>query len=163
MRRMVRALLLLSLWHAPIPWVHAHDLAGPSVDHVASLHRHVDAFHARDIEHGEFHLDLHAHLVLPWSHDRQPLHGPGGPELPDSDDSDFVLEMGGGAAGSTLKALGRPIDPNFDPLRMAGDLATRGPSAWSAAPGVSRSQGRHFFETFGRSVSVGDLICVRVC
>jgi hypothetical protein len=155
--------LLLSLWHAPVPWVHAHDLTGRSVDEVRSLHRHVDEFHARDVELGERHLDLHAHLILPWSHEREPFHRPGCPEGPDPDDSDFVLEIASGSAGSTPKAIGRPVDPHFDPLRSVSEVISRGHSAASAARWISLGHGRHFFETFGRSVSVGDLICVRVC
>src|SRR5574337_1804227 len=76
-RRTIRTLLLLSLWHAPVPWVHAHDLTGPTVDLVYSLHRHVDKYHVRDVQHGALHLDLHTHLILPWSHERSPCHAPG--------------------------------------------------------------------------------------
>jgi hypothetical protein len=163
LRRTIRIVLLLSLWHAPVPWVHAHDLTGRAVDEVRSLHRHVDEYHARELELGERHLDLHAHLILPWSHEHQPFHRPGCPERPDTDDSDFVLELASASAGSTLKAIGRPVDRHFDPLRSTSDVISRGQLAWAAARWSSPGYGRHFFETFGCSVSIGDLICVRVC
>jgi hypothetical protein len=153
----------LSLWHAPVPWVHAHDLTGPSVDLVYSLHRHVDKYHTRDVQYGARHLDLHTHLILPWSHERPPCHAPGCPELPDSHDSDFVLELGSVASASSLKAIGRPIDPNFAPLRSIGEMLPRGQWAVCAALHASPGYGRHFFETFGGSVSIGDLIAVRTC
>jgi hypothetical protein len=55
------------MWHAPLPWVHSHDIVGPFVEHVLSLARHVDHFHLAEVEHGQRHLGWHVHLVLPWN------------------------------------------------------------------------------------------------
>src|SRR5262249_55342873 len=64
--RILRVVLALSLWHAPIPWVHAHEIDGPEVDHSLVLSRHVAEFHSRELSQGERRLDWHMHLVLPW-------------------------------------------------------------------------------------------------
>jgi|GEM_PF-2388322 len=66
-RGSVRLLLVLSMWHAPLPCVHTHDIVGPFVEHVLSLARHVDHFHLAEVEHGQRHLGWHVHLVLPWN------------------------------------------------------------------------------------------------
>src|SRR4029450_8695937 len=66
MSRALRVLLVLSLWHAPIPWVHPPQIDGPDVDHLQVLSRHVAEFHSRELNHGEKSLDWHMHLVLPW-------------------------------------------------------------------------------------------------
>src|SRR5262245_9754318 len=96
----VRLALLLSLWHAPIPWIHAHDLIGPSVEHLDSLHRHVEEFHAGERSHGEAHLDLHAHLILPWGGGLDSRHSPDGSDEEDADDG-YQLQWEGPAGASS--------------------------------------------------------------
>lgn len=56
----LRLCLLLTLWQAPIPLVHAHEAAGWDQ---AALARHVSEFHGDTAAPGE--CDWHWHLVLP--------------------------------------------------------------------------------------------------
>jgi hypothetical protein len=161
-RGVLRTLLLLSLWHAPIPWIHAHDLEGPTVELVASLHRHVDACHSREILQGDRHLDLHSHLVFPWGHQHDPLSLADGEPVPVSEDADFLSPAAGLSIGDSLKQIGQPAERAFERLLVA-DLAGSSPGCGWGIPVIALRHGRHFFETFGETVSVCDLVCVRTC
>lgn len=156
-------MLLLSFWHAPIPWVHAHDLTGPVAERVASLHRHIDTFHAAQVEHGERHLDLHAHLVLPWGRQYDSEPAPGDRHGSETDDVDFLVRYGGAPTGSSQTHIGQPTDRAFGSPHAAAGLYAAERSVLSNAPLFSLSHGRHFFETFGRAVSIRDLLGVRLC
>jgi hypothetical protein len=162
-RGVVRTLLLLSLWHAPIPWIHAHDLEGPQVEQIALLHRHVDACHSREIQHGDRHLDLHSHLVFPWGHQHDPLNLADGEQVPVSEDTDFLSPAAGVSAGTSLKQIGQPAERAFEQLLVADLLLTSHCGGWGSGRVFSLGSGRHFFETFGETVSVCDLVCVRTC
>jgi hypothetical protein len=155
-------MLVLSLWHAPIPWVHTHDLDGPDVARLAMLTQHVAAFHARELGLGEQRLDWHVHLVLPWC---MIHHLP----CPESDDhepgaDDFFGGVKVCSAGmSSGETLGAPMTRAF----LAGDLASALAARFSDAAGTepsirARGLGRHFFETYG-AASVRDLVGVRLC
>ncbi|MSR57828.1 MAG: hypothetical protein EXS05_09155 [Planctomycetaceae bacterium] len=157
----MQMLLALSLWHAPIPWVHAHELQGPQVENSPALHEHVDHFHSHDVAKGETHLDLHTHLILPWDCDRDSDGSPHPAERPGCRDDDFVPLAG--SAGSSLKAIGQPTIRALGDLAFAGSLPAMPRPEGGDEPVFSLTRGRHFFETFGSSVSVRDLICVRLC
>src|SRR5262245_48904412 len=64
----VRLWLVLSLWHAPIPWFHSHEISD-SAEHAGFLSRHVHEFHADEMAQGEAHPGWHWHLILPWCFD----------------------------------------------------------------------------------------------
>jgi hypothetical protein len=159
---LLRVLLVLSLWHAPIPWVHSHDLDGPDVARLTMLSEHVAAFHAREVGLGQQHLEWHLHLVLPWC---MIHHLP----CPESDDhrsgpDDFIGGAKLCAAGTNSEGtVGAPRVRSF----LAGDLgccvtATSfvfdGPGA-SIQPPACPLQ---FFATYG-ATSVRDLVGVRLC
>jgi hypothetical protein len=161
--RTLRVVLVLSLWHAPIPWVHAHEIDGPDVDHLQVLSRHVAEFHSRELNQGEKTLDWHMHLVLPWClvhHLPCPDQQQG---EPNSDD--YV----GGArcsavASNVVKTVIQPASRAF----RAEDLATSDGIWLASAAGVNTAisaiaRGQHFFETYGRTHSVRDLVGVRLC
>jgi hypothetical protein len=160
--RILRVILAMSLWHAPIPWVHVHDLEGPQVDHRQSLAQHVAEFHSRDLAWGHSQLDWHAHLVLPWSLNH---HLP----CPDRDhhepaSDDFVAVKLQGAGISLTKAIGEPTSRAF----VADVVAAHAQGAISVQPGaiaqiLAGSPGSHFFETYGRSSAIRDLAGVRLC
>ena len=160
-RRALALMLIVSLWHAPVPWIHAHELHGTDVDHVEQLHRHVDAFHATEIAAGQLRLDLHAHLILPWERVPTP-DAPGTPHVPGSDDLEFALLSVGTGASLSAKSAG-PAAPellgNLLASLMIGSSVRQAPE--SSLRGISR--GSHFFETYGCSVSIGDLVSVRIC
>lgn len=160
-RRFLTLLLALSLWHAPVPWFHAHDLLGPDVDHIAQLHRHVDAFHASEIAAGESHLELHAHLILPWERDADP-DDPGSPHVPGSDDFDVALLTVDTASTLSAKVVGRALDLLTSSVSQREFALADDGLVWEASLRAS-SHGTHFFETYGSSVSIGDLVSVRLC
>ena len=71
----VRLCLIVSLWQAPIPWVHCHgtDLRGiQSVVTAAELSHHLVAFHANSelgLVRVDNELGWHFHWILPcWGH-----------------------------------------------------------------------------------------------
>jgi hypothetical protein len=159
----LRVVLALSLWHAPIPWVHAHEIDGPDVDHSLVLSRHVAEFHSRELSRGEKRLDWHMHLVLPWCL----VHHLPCPDQqqPRPVSDDYVGGAKWSAAGpSASKILIEPATRAF----RGEDLATDD-GLWAAsAAGVNTAlsaiaRGQQFFETYGRTHSVRDLVGVRLC
>jgi hypothetical protein len=162
LHRVMRVMLALSLWHAPIPWVHVHDLEGPQVEHLESLGRHVAEFHSRDIASGRSRLAWHAHLVLPWSLNHH-LPCPDG-DRRDPGRDDFVGIKSTPAGMNPAHAIGQPTTRAF----LTGDVVVdmglsmsgeAGAMAHSAAVG----RGAHFFETYGRASAIRDLAGVRLC
>lgn len=158
----LRAALIVSLWHAPIPWVHFHDLEGPQVEQLETLSQHVAEFHAGEVGHGLTALDWHAHLVLPWSlhqHDTCPEdeHAP-------RPEGDCLVMLAGSAISQLSLSLGRPI-----PAALAGpgDAIASSPLALpevvAAATIPPGGLCRHFFETYGPSIAVRDLVGVQIC
>lgn len=123
----LRLCLLLTLWQAPIPLVHAH--AGHGWEH-ASLARHVQDFHgdAAVPEDDEWHW----HLVLPaWGHPATPapLHdGPDEPEPVQFEASVVRLHDSGVQPGSDLAAadfMDRGSPPVGVPVRPPTAAASR--------------------------------------
>lgn len=159
------ALALASMWHAPIPWVHAHDLQVPTVEHLAPLQRHVEDFHSGEVEAGETHRGIHAHLVLPWRHSPQTTHGTDGPagSGSDSEEDESTLLIGAASTSTPIKSVGRPADRAFDSAVANSGASAPHQPVWNGVALFSFSHGRHFFETFGHRVSIGDLCCVRLC
>jgi hypothetical protein len=160
--RLMRVMLALSLWHAPIPWVHVHDLEGPQVERLESLSRHVAEFHSRDIASGRSRLAWHAHLVLPWSLNHHLPCPDGDRREPGSDD--FVGIRTNAAGMNLTQAIGQPAVRAFLAADVVVDtgmsvLAERGALAQMAATG----RGAHFFETYGRASAIRDLAGVRLC
>jgi hypothetical protein len=155
-------MLALSLWHAPIPWVHVHDLEGPQVDRLESLSQHVAEFHSHDIASGRSRLTWHAHLVLPWSLNHHFPCPDGDRREPGSDD--FVGIRTSAAGMNTAQAIGQPITRAFLATDVALEaglsiLAERASLAQLAATG----RAAHFFETYGRASAIRDLAGVRLC
>jgi hypothetical protein len=159
----LRVVLALSLWHAPIPWVHAHEIDGPDVDHLQVLSRHVAEFHSRELNQGEKKLDWHMHLVLPWC---LMHHLP----CPDQEQRKPVSDdYVGGAKWSVVgsNASKTLIEPASRAFR-AEDLATD-EGLWLMATARANTaisaiaRGQHFFETYGCAHGVRDLVGVRLC
>ncbi len=159
----LRLFIVLSLWHAPIPWIHAHDIEGPEVDRLPLLARHVNEFHVREVTHGQRHLDWHLHLVLPWSlvHDTS---------CPDDDHpqpgSDEYCSGPQLAVAGVTQDQG-PAEPRARALlpgELAADLAIVTPSEVGAQAALSGcARGTHFFATYGHPDAVRDLLGVRLC
>jgi len=161
--RFVHVALVLSLWHAPIPWVHTHELVGPQVDSRQLLSQHIAEFHSRELSRGEERLDWHLHLVLPWC---LVHHLP----CPDGDHPRGAFDdLFDGAKVTT----GRTVS-----LDLFGQPATRAFLAWDSSIADARAlhcaaaadsargaldRARHFFETYGHSIGIEELIGVRLC
>ena len=66
----VRMCLVLSLWQAPIPWIHCHDTTGDeaSTKCEVDLRVHLAVWHAEPTDH-DHDLGWHLHWILPmWGH-----------------------------------------------------------------------------------------------
>jgi len=161
--RLLRVALVLSLWHAPIPWVHAHELVGPQVDSRQLLSQHVAEFHAGELSRGEQKLDWHVHLVLPWCLVHH-LPCPEGEHPRGAFDDLFGGAKVSSGRTVSLDLFGQPATRAF----LAGEFAIA--DATSLCPGAvgdsgrcALDRGRHFFQTYGRSIGVEELIGVRLC
>ncbi len=156
------ALLMLSLWHAPIPWVHFHDLQGPQVDRLELLSQHVAEFHARDLDQGTQRLTWHAHLVLPWCLSHHLPCPEGDQRQPGSDD--FLGQMKMSKAGACPgETIGQPTTRAFLAQTFVIDLAPVLPNMEGASTAIfALARATHFFETYG-AASVRDLVGVRLC
>jgi hypothetical protein len=161
--RMLRLVMVLSLWHAPIPWIHVHELEGPQVERLGALSQHIAEFHARELMREGARLDWHSHLVLPWCMTHEHDCPADDEQNPASDD------IFGGAKVVTsglaaCQTIGQPTTRAFLAVDVPADAAPfvhlgAGTSAALFGP----AQCRHFFETYGCSVAVRDLVSVRLC
>ena len=68
----MRLCLIVSLWQAPIPWVHCHDAnvcVSQSLSEATNLSNHLANFHSSGIATVESEIGWHWHWILPcWSH-----------------------------------------------------------------------------------------------
>lgn len=63
--RILRLCLMVSLWHAPVPWLHFHEADGADGPAQIQLLKHLDVFH-RDNPMDGRELGWHIHFALPW-------------------------------------------------------------------------------------------------
>lgn len=181
----LRTLLVLSMWHAPVPWLHAHDLAGPIVEQSGSLARHIDEFHAGEAAHGREaghgqtgrgeqtgcgemgHLDTeigwHTHLVLPWCLTHRspcPVDRPAG-----DDEGHFAsgLKFGMVLPAPIPVSVGYAVTGAYVPVAELCALAHPLQGLAVPVPADARNAALQFMGTYGCSVSLGDLLSVRVC
>jgi len=161
----LRLVLVLSLWHAPLPWVHAHMMPKRAGGHAHALARHVHALHAEDIEHGATHLAWHLHLVLPWcveGETRCPSDDP-------SDDEGHIgFTMKFGVATSASQQTAHDLGGGLASDACGGGAIAGGLMAATTFHDVrvadpQRHRSRHFLETFGRTISAAELTGVRLC
>jgi hypothetical protein len=161
--RWLRVAIVVSLWHAPIPWVHVHELEGPTVDRLALLSQHVSEFHARDVGGDAGPLDWHMHVILPWDL----IHHAPCPDQQSHEPGADDYCTGAGACGLELaagKTIGQPLACTF----LAGELQpalapqalTSGSASAAVCPGLAC---RQFFASYGSGVAVRDLTGVRTC
>lgn len=160
--RLLRVVLVLSLWHAPIPWIHAHDLQGPAVDSREVLSQHVAEFHGRELSLGQTRLDWHLHLVLPWCL----AHYFPCPDEHSQRASDDLFDGSKVCTSRTVSpvALGQPATRAFlaDECTLAAGPALLSAAALQAGF-CALDRGRHFLETYGCAVGAQELIGVRLC
>ncbi|MBS0267170.1 MAG: hypothetical protein JSS02_34920 [Planctomycetes bacterium] len=157
----LRVVMALSLWHAPVPWVHFHDLESPEFARQETLAIHVAEYHSQELLAGLTTLDWHAHLVLPWSHD------PHAPQPGQGDDESRPDENCVECAGSVEIAAGTTAESRWCSGLSAGLWGPGGDV--SSGAGLAR-QGNgpelrpcQFFTTYGGAAALRNLIAVRVC
>ncbi|WP_437201215.1 hypothetical protein [Planctomicrobium sp. SH664] len=149
-----RVLMLLPLWQAPLPWVHAHsDLTDFRSGNVW-LRSHLQAFHAPRSVEAPSGGHWHFHLLLPWM-----IGGEGETEVPLNPDADCFPVFDRDAesyAGTGLLQELKATTPRF----FLGD-----PNAVSPllVPAVSSLQPRWFLEAFASSLSLPERLCVSRC
>lgn len=157
----LRIVLALSLWHAPIPWLHCHDLDGTEVEHTAALSHHVHGFHQSALEHGVRHAPWHAHLLLPWCNETLPCSE--GDESPHRDGLPDDCIACRADAGPSTQSASLPASA----IEQGADDGTLLRAAWNrhaAAGGRSPlSRSGHFLATSGCSTSLIDLLSARLC
>jgi hypothetical protein len=146
------AVLVASLWHAPIPWIHTHDAesghhhGGPR----ASLAWHLQHFHPD----GEEPEGWHIHLTLPWDVFRT-SNGKSDPESPAPE---WVFEM------PFMVSDAGPALANHDvTLAPPALLPVDGETVAVHAPHATLVNGLHFMQTWSSSVPLRALICVALC
>jgi hypothetical protein len=161
--RVLRVVMVLSLWHAPIPWVHVHDLDGPQVERLGSLSRHIADFHARELSRGGTRLDWHAHLVLPWCLTHQHDCPADNERNPGSDDI-LAGAKANACSWASGQSIGQPTARAFLAEQIPADAAVLvSPGTGASATLFCQAPFRHFFESYGSSVAVRDLVSVRLC
>jgi hypothetical protein len=159
----LRAVLAVSLWHAPIPWVHAHEIEGPQVTRLRLLSEHVAEFHARELSQGAQELDWHVHLILPWCLVHH-FPCPNDDERDPGSDDYFDGAMVSVAGMSSAKMIGQPAARAFLGGHPVSDQPVVLPETIGAHAALAAlGRGTHFFETYGRPHAVRDLVAVRLC
>jgi hypothetical protein len=146
------AVLVASLWRAPLPWIHRHEAASGHHHHVptASFAWHLQHFHAN----GEQPEGWHVHLTWPWDVYRAP-HGKPDPTSPAPA---WVFEM----PFVLLDGASISADHNASTAPPALLPATR-----TACDALSLDAtpvcGLHFVQAYSAKAPLRALICVARC
>jgi hypothetical protein len=158
-RLALHAVLIVSLWHAPVPWVHFHDLESPQVAQSEELSNHVFEFHSHDLLVGLKSLSWHAHLVLPWSlhpHSRQPDDEEDGSRP----ESDCVVSNAGSGNLNHACSHGRSLAAPDSRLSV---IVTAAPTTIGHVQSRNGALFRQFLATFGQGNALRALTSVRLC
>ena len=161
-RYALRVCLVLSLWHAPLPWFHVHAVEAAVVAQTPWLAEHVEEFHAELLEQTTASLGWHVHLVLPWNATHKGdcdgrsdgRHGSG---QSGDEGSHFVAALKYSVPCTSPSAVAAipPVEAGL-PL-AATDLVRDAEQFRPPAPGAS------FLATFLGSVALCDLLDRYVC
>jgi hypothetical protein len=146
----LRLVMAASLWHAPIPWLHAHEAhAGTDTGDLA-LKQHLHRFH-RSVEGSP--PGWHFHFALP-----QDLFGDecDEREAPPREPSPCELSAASSAPVKLVESLHRVSEraPEVLPIAVAQDVL---PAA------VAGEATRNYFATFHDAAAVRALTCVARC
>jgi hypothetical protein len=161
--RWLRLAIVVSLWHAPIPWLHIHEMEGPSVDRLSLLAQHIAEFHGQDSGQPVAPLDWHMHVILPWDliHHApcrdQKQHQNGA-------DDDYAGLSAGGFALVSGATVGQPLARAFQAGQWQLPLGLESRSSGMASAALCPGQlGRQFFATYGSAVPMRDLTGLLTC
>lgn len=156
---LLHAALLLSLWNAPIPWVHFHGTLGEARCGASSLSRHLARFHAAVRPLDEAGFGWHVHYILPWCvSDDGPHPAQGGPD----DFRDVAVGPGLGLPAFDVAPHGMTWLTALtadDHSPATADAAALRAAAEILRPPVPPTA--HFLQA--GSVALRDLLCVARC
>ena len=151
----VCGVLIVSLWRAPVPWIHSHESLKAQGLPEASLIRHLHHLHhGADGSEAES-LGWHIHLTWPWEMFTEPCGHPD-PQAPAPRtvyDMPYVVAQALSApdmdrSGGTSPLPGLCLDrAHLQPHEMLSPCVP----------------GRHFLATYAPSVALRALICVARC
>lgn len=152
-RNLLRLLMILSMWQAPVPFLHCHSLRAEDAGGDVVMRQHLVRFHREALSHPGFGLGWHVHFELPaeffgcQDDDDSPARSRG--------DSARVERA---AVAETRLEVSSPASPEIERLLPgldSGDLrAVRG----EARPSVD-----NFLTTFMDSTTINLLVCVARC
>jgi hypothetical protein len=149
----VCAVLMTSLWRAPVPWIHSHETLEAQGLPESALTWHVQHLHSEQSEHSIF--GWHVHLSYPWDVSNEPAP----PREPDAPKPRAVYDM---------PYVVSAAPSNVDVDRHANQCVSSLPILLHAFDACVPSEAgrvfdRHFPATYPPSVSLRALICVVQC
>jgi hypothetical protein len=149
----VCAVLMASLWRAPVPWIHSHETLEAQGLPETALAWHVQHLHAQETEHSIF--GWHVHLSYPWdvSNEPAPPCEPDAPKPRTVYDMPYVVS----AVGSTID-----MDRHTNQCVPSFSLFVH-PAESSVSSDAVRVLDRHFPSTHPPSVTLRALFCVVQC
>ena len=148
LRRVLVLVVALAVSSVPLPFVHRHALNGEQVASSPGLAQHIDRFHVRSFRASERETGWHLHLLSPWQAKEDAQHqSEAQPEsvVPASIATDLSRDNG------QLHALAR-----LDALVLTLQV-------WTVSPLRTNVRATQFFSTYGCSVTICDLVSVRLC
>lgn len=158
-RAIFRLVLMLSLWHAPVPLLHAHDGAVPVETPAFSLNWHLQKFHSNVAAVEPIELGWHLHFVL-ISELCQSQAYTCSFDVPSIDiqcTQQTAIVLDHLAVDEQLMAESDALTyPHWVPERLsaAGTLDV-------SVPGLRRC--RHFLPTFSESIRISNLLGIARC
>jgi hypothetical protein len=149
----VCAVLMVSLWRAPVPWIHSHETLEAQGLSEQALAWHVQHLHPQEAEHSIF--GWHVHLSLPWevSNEPSPLREPDAPKPRSVYEMPYVVSPATDTVDVDRHASHFAAGPMLDALPVMILL--------QADPSVILA--RHFTPAHSSRVSLRALICVARC
>lgn len=167
---LARLLLMLTLWNAPIPWVHVHGMPESADGYNRLLVEHLQVFHPGVNPATESQSGWHLHWILPWSvadggpcpanpvPDRTPTDVDGPAETRPVHSPRFTAPS---SLEDSLEELVRPARTSL--AEFSGRIGDYDLRKASGAAGERAVACAHFFQTFPASVTLTALIGVALC
>lgn len=150
----LRAVMILSMWQAPIPFLHCHSLRAEDASGDATMRQHLVRFHRDALRHPGLRLGWHVHFDLPAEFFGFPDDDAGSPTKSRNDSARFERAT----VAETRLELTYPASPELERLAPCGS-----PTDVRAAHGEERPRVGNFLTTFVDSTSINLLVCVARC
>ena len=148
LRRALVLAVVLAVSSVPLPFVHRHALNGDQVAGSTGLSKHVDGFHVRSFRAGERETGWHLHLLPPWQ-TREDAQHKSEPKPESVTSPSIAIDLG--RDSGQLHALA-----HLDAMLLT--LQVR-----AVSPLRADFRATQFFSTYGCSVTICDLVSVRLC